>query len=96
MQHVLSVRACIPVVFVSEVVYNSGTDACHAPLAAVPSSCDDRELRSAQTLLTLYTERGQRRRSTSRKLPFTAVITNANSEGVTALSNKLRGQCPAG
>lgn len=52
---------CIPVVFVSEVVYNGGADAGHAPLAVVPSSCDDRELRSTQTLLTFYTERGQRR-----------------------------------
>lgn len=58
-------RVCIcvnvlPVVFGVEVVYNSGADAGHAPLAVVPSSCDDRELRSTQTLLTIYTERGQR------------------------------------
>ena len=52
---------CIPVVFVGEVVYNGGADAGHAPLAVVPSSCDDRELRSTQTLLIFYTERGQRR-----------------------------------
>ena len=52
---------CIPVVFVGEVVYNGGADAGHAPLAVVPSSCDDRELRLTQTLLTFYTERGQRR-----------------------------------
>ena len=50
----------IPVVFVGEVVYNGRTDAGHAPLAVVPSSCDDRELRSTQALLTSYTERGQR------------------------------------
>lgn len=45
---------CIPVVSVGEVVYNGGADAGHAPLAVVPSSCDDRELRSTQTLLTIY------------------------------------------
>lgn len=55
------VCVCLPVVSVFEVVYNGGADAGHAPLAVVPSSCDDRELRSAQTLLTFYTERGQRR-----------------------------------
>ena len=55
------VCVCIPVVFVGEVVYNGGADAGHAPLAVVPSSCDDRELRSTQTLLTVYTEGGQRR-----------------------------------
>lgn len=57
----MSVYMCIPVVFVGEVVYNGGADAGHAPLAVVPPSCDDRELRSTQTLLTIYTERGQRR-----------------------------------
>lgn len=57
----MSVSVCIPVVLVAEVVYNGGADAGHAPLAVVPSSCDDRELRLTQTLLTFYTERGERR-----------------------------------
>lgn len=48
------VCACIPVVFVGEVAYNGRADAGHAPLAVVPSSCDDRELRSTQALLTSY------------------------------------------
>lgn len=52
----LSARVCIPVVFVSEVVDDSGADAGHSPLAVVPSSCDDRELRLTQTLCTLYTK----------------------------------------
>lgn len=51
---------CVPVVFVGEVVYNGRADAGHAPLAVVPSSCDDRELRSTQALLTSYKEGGQR------------------------------------
>lgn len=62
-EHVMYVCLCacvhlfIPVVSVGEVVYNGGADAGHAPLAVVPSSCDDRELRSTQTLLTIYTEK---------------------------------------
>lgn len=45
---------CVPVVLVGEVVYNGRADAGHAPLAVVPSSCDDRELRSTQTPLIFY------------------------------------------
>lgn len=56
----VSVCMCVPVVIVGEVVYNGGADAGHAPLAVVPSSCDDRELRSTETLLAVYTKRGQR------------------------------------
>lgn len=56
----LCVSVRIPVVFVGEVVDNGGADAGHAPLAVVPSSCDDRELRSTQTLLTSCAEGGQR------------------------------------
>ena len=51
----------VPVAFVGEVVYNGRADAGHAPLAVVPSSCDDRELRSTQTLLTVYSERGSKK-----------------------------------
>lgn len=50
----------IPVVFVGEVVDNGETDAGHAPLAVVPSSCDDRKLRSAQALLAGCAQGGQR------------------------------------
>lgn len=52
----------IPVVFVCEVVDNGETDAGHAPLAVVPSSCDDRQLRSAQALLAGCAQGGQRMR----------------------------------
>lgn len=51
----------VPIVFVGEVVYDGGADASHAPLTVVPSSCDDRELRSTQTLLTVYREKPQER-----------------------------------
>lgn len=54
---VLHACVCIPVVLVGEVVYNGRADAGHAPLAVVPSSCDDRELRSTETLLTIYKRR---------------------------------------
>lgn len=54
--------AQIPVVVVGEVVDNGGTDAGHAPLAVVPSSCDDRELRSTQALLAGCAQGGQRMR----------------------------------
>lgn len=56
-----SVSVSIPIVFVGEVVYNGGADAGYAALAVVPSSCDDRELRSTQTLLTVYRGTGRRR-----------------------------------
>lgn len=69
------VSVCIPVVFVGEVVYNGGADAGHAPLAVVPSSCDDRELRSTETLLTIYTERGQRIHTHTQKQLTGAVCT---------------------
>lgn len=52
----------IPVVFVGEVVDNGETDAGHAPLAVVPSSCDDRQLRSAEALLAGCAQGGQRMR----------------------------------
>lgn len=54
--------AQIPVVFVGEVVDNGRTDAGHAPLAVVPSSCDDRELSSAQALLAGCAPGGRRMR----------------------------------
>lgn len=47
---------CVPVVLVVEVVDNGGADAGHAPLAVVPSSCDDRQMRLTQTLLTFCPE----------------------------------------
>lgn len=57
---VCRVSVSVPVVLVGEVVYDSGPDAGHSPLAVVPSSCDDRELRLTQTLLALCSQRGQR------------------------------------
>lgn len=57
------VRVCTPVVFVSEVVYNGRPDAGHAPLAVVPSSCDDWEPRSTEPLLASYTEHKGRPKS---------------------------------
>lgn len=50
----LHVCVCRPVVCVGEVVEDGGADAGHAPLAVVASSCDDRQLRSAQALLRRY------------------------------------------
>lgn len=47
----------LPVLFVSKVDYHSRADAGHAPLAVVPLSCDNRQLRSTQTFLTIYMER---------------------------------------
>lgn len=54
------VRVQIPVVFVGKVLDNGKTDAGHAALAVVPSSCDDRQLRSAQALLEGCAQGGQR------------------------------------
>lgn len=61
------ISACIPVVFAGEVVYDGGADSRYAPLAVVPSSCDDRELRSTQTVLTICRETGQRRTKDTHK-----------------------------
>lgn len=55
------VCVCLPVVRVGEVVYDCRADAGDAPLAVVPSSCDDRQLRSTQPLLICYVTGGQRR-----------------------------------
>ena len=47
----------LPVVCVGEVFYDCGVDAGYAPLAVVPSSGDDRELRPTQPLLVRYVMR---------------------------------------
>lgn len=54
------VCVCLPVVCGGEVVYDCGADAGYAPLAVVPSSCDDRQLRSTQSLLISYVMGNQR------------------------------------
>lgn len=73
------VYLCLPVVSVREVVDNGRADAGHAPLAVVPSSCDDRELRSTETLFALYTERGQSR---TKHTQNTVILSNLHSESV--------------
>lgn len=62
----VNVYVCLPVVCVGEVVYDCGADAGYAPLAVVPSSCDDRQLRSTQPLLIRYVmeARGEHTRTT--------------------------------
>lgn len=52
--------ACLPVVCIGEVGYDCGADAGYAPLTVVPSSCDDRQLRSTQARLTGCVMEGQK------------------------------------
>lgn len=76
----MHVYVCLPVVCVGEVVYDCGADAGYAPLAVVPSSCDDRELRSTQPLLISYVRAGQRRthknNAAQKTAPNTACLDN--------------------
>lgn len=54
------VYVCLPVVCIGEVVYDCGADAGYTPLTVVPSSCDDRQLRSTQPHLIRCVMEGQR------------------------------------